>query len=263
MRRWLRFPFVLATIGGAAMLGVGGLGSLHSIRFAAGGVITHARVLTARTEIIGVWTGLTTGRFHAIRSRRVDYEFEGLDGKTHVGSDGWNGRKLGHGDLLDVQFMRADPESNRIHPDYGADWLGNLLFLVGGAVVLAIPRFSKPHSKREEWNDFERELRAATKDPRHRASGSLPTSGKVLAFLGCIAAFFMTAWAALCVVVTVTTNDYRQIVALAAGWAMLSLLLLLAAWSRLERGSRSFALVIAVADVAVLFAALARWIGVN
>ena len=85
----------------------------------------------------------------------------------------------------------------------------------------------------------------------------------MLAFLGCIAAFFMTAWAALCVVVTVTTNDYRQIVALATGWAMLSLLLLLAAWSRLERGSRIFALVIAVADVAVLFAALARWIGVN
>jgi hypothetical protein len=31
-----------------------------------------------------------------------------------------------------------------------------------GGVVLAIPRYSKPHSKREEWNDFERDHRAAT-----------------------------------------------------------------------------------------------------
>jgi hypothetical protein len=230
---WLRFPFVLATIGGTVLLGVGGFGSFHSIRFATGGVITQARVKSERTEIIGVWTGLTAGRFHTIRSRRVDYEFEDLDGKTYFGSDGWNGGKLWPGDVFEVQFMRADPESNRVHPDYGSDWLGNLLFLVVGSVVLAIPRFSKP------------------------------MSGMVLAFLGVIAAFFITAWAAICVVATFATRYYRPIVAQAMGWALLSLLVLLAARSRLERGSRVFAMVIAVADCAVLFVAIARLLGMS
>lgn len=261
--RWLRFPFVLATIGGTVLLGVGGFGSFHSIRMATGGVITQARVMSERTETIGVWTGVTTGRFHTIRSRRVDYEFEDLDGKTHVGSDGWNGGKLWPGDVFEVQFMRADPESNRVHPDFGSDWLGNLLFLAGGSVVLAIPRFSKSRSRREEWNEFERERRGQSGLAPRRAPGSPPTSGMVLAFLGVVAAFFITAWAGICVVATFATRYYRPIVAQATGWALLSLLVLLAAWSRLERGSRVFAIVIAVADFAVLFEAIARLLGMS
>ncbi len=159
--------------------------------------------------------------------------------------------------------MRADPESNRVLPNFVSDWLGDLLFLAAGGVVLAIPRFSKPHSKREEWNDFEREHRAARKDPRHRASGSLPTSGMVLAFLGCIAAFLITVWAAICVVATFADAEYPPILAQAAMWSLLSLVVLLAAWSRLERDSRRFAIAIAVADVAVLFAAIGLSLGMS
>jgi hypothetical protein len=261
-RRWFRFPFVLATVFGIALLVVAAIGLFQSIRFSAGGVIVQARVLFESSKRIGS-SGGYAGRPRWIYSRRVDYEFEDLDGTTRAGSDGWNGRKLARGDLLEVEFLRADPETNRVHPDSGSDWFGDLLLLAGGVFVLAIPRFSKTHSKREEWEEFERERRARQAEARLRTPGELPTRGMVFAFLGCIAAFVITAWAAICVVATFATNNYWPILAQATGWSLLSLLMLLAAWSRLERGPRILALVIAVTDVAVLFEATVRWIGIG
>lgn len=258
--RWFRFPFVVSTIGGAVLLGVAGWCWFQSIRFAARGVVVTARVTSNRSETIG-FLGSWNGRPRAIRSRRVDYEFEDLDGKTRTGSDAWNGRDVRRGDLIEIEFLRADPESNRVHADFGTDWLGGLLFLAVGGVVLASPRFSRPHSKREAWNEFQREHRAASDVRRHDAPGSSPTSGKSFAFLGCIAAFVITAWAAICIVAAFATSEFRPILVHATGWSLLSLVLLLAAWYRLERGTRVFAVLIAIADLVILCEAIARWVG--
>jgi hypothetical protein len=83
----------------------------------------------------------------------------------------------------------------------------------------------------------------------------------VLSFLGCIAAFFMTAWAGLCVVVTVATNDYRPVMVGAICWSSLALVTLGVAWRRLERGSRIFAVMIAVFAGLALADATWRLIG--
>lgn len=82
-----------------------------------------------------------------------------------------------------------------------------------------------------------------------------------LSFLGVVAATLITTWATICVVATFATDEYRPILVPATGWPLLSLLLLFAAWSRLGRGGRIGAIVLAVADVAILFEAIARWAG--
>ncbi len=79
--RWFRFPFVFATIGGAALLGVAGIGLFHSIRFAASGQLARARVPSDHAENIGSLTRLNSWNPILIRSRRVTYEFNDFDGK--------------------------------------------------------------------------------------------------------------------------------------------------------------------------------------
>jgi hypothetical protein len=83
----------------------------------------------------------------------------------------------------------------------------------------------------------------------------------VLSFLGCIAAFFMAAWAGICVVATFATNDYRPVMVGAIFWSALALVVLGIAWRRLERGSRIFAGIIAVVAGLSLADATWKWIG--
>jgi hypothetical protein len=85
-----------------------------------------------------------------------------------------------------------------------------------------------------------------------------PTLAMVLAFIGWLAAFLLTMGGVVLVNVTFTANP-RGTMLDATGWAVASLLVLLASWRWLDRVGRIFTLVLIAMNVYVLINSTSRW----
>ncbi len=133
--RVFRWPFVLASVGGLALLGMGGAGWLTAVRFACNGSSVGGRIIYFGAKFpqsVDLGTS-SRGMVYAT------YRYEDDRGQVHQGTEWLMAARWRVGDDVVVQFLRDSPDTSRLGADEVFAWIVPGLLVVLGALVLRIP----------------------------------------------------------------------------------------------------------------------------
>jgi hypothetical protein len=128
---WLLFGSVWLLVGGVFLV-VGGVFLLKEHRYRNEGVVIQAEVVDKFRR-----SGGNSGTRYAVQYQFTTPQGQILDGDGNVRFSVWDSLK--EGDRVAVEFLRSDPESNRLQGD--TNWLPALVFSSIGVVFAPIGGF--------------------------------------------------------------------------------------------------------------------------